>query len=270
MKGKAMASNPRDRLWPPNKFLCRLAASIGIVCCSILSISSVIGIFRGYSVQSMIIWFLPWIIPTWISFNSSRKDSFIQGLKDSCKPSMENLFFAIFLVYVCIGLLQGRHYYKGSDFYNQGQYDKAAAEFEKETRLWYLRLNYNMSEDQAMQGLAESYCQLEQYDKAIGVYELIISRYSGAYREGASLDLQRLKDGLQAIAQYKEENQGLQNDFSKLYDIAHVYESDLNCNRKALDIYETITQMNIAEKDKRDAYDAILRLTPVELLQRSR
>jgi tetratricopeptide (TPR) repeat protein len=264
MSGEAMAENSRDRLRPVNMCLALLKASVGIVCGSIMVIAAFMGVYRGYSVQSYILWFLPSIFLIWASFYFPRKESFIQGLKDSIKPSLENLFWAVFCVYLSIGLFQGRHYWKGWEFYEQGQYDKAAAEFEKETQLWHLKLSYNPSEPSAMQDLAKSYCQLEQYDKAIHIYELIISRYPGVYQDGASFYLQRLKDGLQSITRYKEENQGLPNDFSKLHDIADVYESDLNCNTKALGIYETITQMNIAEKDKRDAYDAILRLAPVK------
>jgi tetratricopeptide (TPR) repeat protein len=163
-----------------------------------------------------------------------------------------------------IGCLQGRHYIKGFKFYYQGEYDKAAMEFEKETGLWYLKLSSNSSEHSAMEMLAESYCQLEEYDKAIDAYKTIVFRYQGLKRKVASSRLQRLKDGLQSIARYKEENQELQNDFRKLYDIADVYESDLNCNTKALAIYRTITEMNIPAKDKRNAYDAVLRLTPVK------
>jgi tetratricopeptide (TPR) repeat protein len=209
---------------------------------------------------------LGWLVPTVIICVSlcDRKETFIQGLKDSFKPSLINIFWAVFLVYILIGGLQGGHYIKGCEFYEQGLYNKAAAEFEKETQLWYLKLYSNSSEPSAMQKLAESYCQLEEFDKAECIYKLILSRYQGVDYDMASLSLQRLKDGLQSIARYKEENPGLQNDSVKLYDIANVYESDLNCNRKALGIHKTITEMNIPAEDKNRAYEAIQRLTPAE------
>jgi tetratricopeptide (TPR) repeat protein len=254
----------KDRWRQVRRYFALLKASIGIACCSILIIAAIVGVIRGYSVQSEILWFLPSILLFWAIFYFPRKESFIQGLKDSFKPSLENLFYAVFLVYILIGCLHGRHYFKGYEFYEQGLYCKAAMEFEKETQLWYLKLGSNSSEPSAMQKLAESYCQLEEFDKAECIYKLILSRYQGVDYDMASLSLQRLKDGLQSIARYKEDKQGLQNDFSKLHDIANVYESDLNCDKKAVDIYRTITQMNISAEDKRDAYDAILRLTTIK------
>jgi tetratricopeptide (TPR) repeat protein len=152
----------------------------------------------------------------------------------------------------------------GVVLYEQGHYNEAAVELEKTNQLWYLKLRPNYFEPSVMQELAESYCQLEEYDKAIGVYELIISRYQGLYREVASWRLQRLKDGLRLVAQYNEGDIKLQNDYNKLFDMAHVYESNLNCYKKAVDIYKTITEMNIPAKDKNHAYEAIKRLTPAE------
>lgn len=245
----------------PIKAVC---LTIGIICCSMVVISAFIGVIRGYSVQSTIFWYLPFTALICASFYFPRKESFIQGLKDSFKPSLENLFYAAFVVYLLIGSLQGQHYFKGCKFYYQGLYDKAAAEFEKETQLWHLKLSSNTCEPDAMQKLAETYCQLEEFDKAVGVYELIISRYPGVYQDGASLYLRRLKDGLQVIARYTENSEGLQNDYDKLYDIADVYESDLNCNKKARDIYKMITEMNIPVEFKSRAFEAIDRLTPKE------
>jgi tetratricopeptide (TPR) repeat protein len=244
------------------RYFVLLKASPGIVCGSIMVIAAFVGVFRGYSVQSYIFWFLPSIFLIWASFYFPRKESFIQGLKDSIKPSLENLFWAIFCVYMSIGILQGRHYWKGWKFYEQGQYDKAAAEFEKETQLWYLKLSCNHWEPDAMQQLAETYCQLGEYDKAICIYELIISRYPGFYRESASFYLQRLKDGLRFIDQCRGKEQGF--DYDQLYDMARVYEDDLNSYKRAISIYKQITEMDIPAEDKKGACDAILRLTPVK------
>jgi tetratricopeptide (TPR) repeat protein len=255
-----MAENPRDRLWPPNKFLGRLAALIAISCCLILIVASFIGVIRGYSVQSTIFWFLPSVVLISASFYFPRKKSFIQGLKDSFKPSLENLFCAVFCVYTSIGLFQGRHYDKGYKFYEQGLYNEAAVEFEKETRLWYLKISYNTSESSAMQKLAESYCQLEDYDKAISVYELIISRYQGPTRELASLYLQPLKNGLRFIDQCRGKEHGF--DYNQLYDMARIHEDNLNSYKRAITIYKQITEMDIPAEDKKNAYEAIKRLTP--------
>lgn len=249
-----------SRRYDSRFFLALLKASIGIVCGLIMVIAAFVGVIRGYSAHSTLFWFLPSVLLFWAIFYFPRKESFIQGLKDSIKPSLENLFYVVFLVYISIGFFQGRHYDKGCKFLEQGLYDKAAAEFEKETRLWYLKVSYNMTEPLAMEKLAESYCRLEEYDKAVGVYELIASRYPGTYGQSASWDLERLKDGLRLIAQYNEEDIKSQNDYRKLYDMAHVYEYKLNSYKKAVDIYKTITEMNIPVEKKNRACEAIERL----------
>jgi pentatricopeptide repeat protein len=237
------------------KFIDRLAALIGIGSCSMLVMFAFIGVFRGYSVQSkMLTWLLPFVMVCILFY----------GWQRNFKSSIMWFCWAVVVVYMFIGGLQGVHYDRGYIYYDQGHYNEAAAEFEKETQLWYLKLGVNFSEPAAMGMLAQSYCQLGEYDKAVGVYELIISRYQDVRREVASFRLQRLKDGLRFIAQYNEGDIKLPNDYRKLYDMAYVYELDLKSYKKAVDIYKTITEMNIPVEDKNRAYEAIKRLTPAE------
>ncbi len=233
-----------------------VSIAIGMICCSILVISAFVGIFRGYSVQSKMLTCLLPIAIFCIPFYWRQRNF---------KPSIIIGFcWAVVIVYMLIGSLQGVHYDRGYIYYDQGRYTEAVAEFERENQLWYLKLCSNFSEPAAMGMLAQSYCQLGEYDKAVGVYELIISRYQGVRREVGSFRLQRLKDGLRFIAQYHERDIKLQNDYSKLYDMAEIYEFNLNSYKKAVDIYKTITEMNIPVEGKNRACKAIKRLTPAE------
>lgn len=251
-----MTENLKDSRRHGNKFLCRLAASIGVGCCLILVVSAFIGVIRGYSFQSkMLLCLLPIVIFCTLFYWWPR----------NFKPSIIVGFcWAVVVVYMLISNLHGVYYDRGYIYYEQGHYTEAAAEFEKEAHLWYLKLVNNFSEPMALSMLAQCYCQLGEYDKALNVYELIISRYQGVRREVASFRLQQLKEGLRLIAQYNEGDIKLQNDYSKLYDMAEMYEFNLNSYKKAVDIYKTITEMNIPAKNKNRAYEAIKRLTPAE------
>ncbi|MCE5187336.1 MAG: tetratricopeptide repeat protein [Planctomycetaceae bacterium] len=162
-------------------FAVKLTDAIGIVCCLILVISSLIGLIRGYSIQNTyLLWLLP-IVILCVPFRVRKgRSAFITWF-----------FWLVVYAQLFTGIVQGRHYRAGLTFYNQGAYRGAIEEFEKETQLWYLKLGVNVSQPHAMLMLAKSYYQVGDFDKARDTYKLVVIRYSGtAYEPAASAHLE--------------------------------------------------------------------------------
>lgn len=234
----------------------RIAAPMGIICCSILIITACIGIFRGYSVQSRMMDWLVTVAMVCIVF--------YWGL-GSFKPSIIWLCCSVIILYMSISSLQSSHYLKGLKLYYEGCYGDAVIEFEKETDLWYLKLSPNSSEPVAMHMLAKSYCQLEEFSKARDIYELGFSRYQGTvHGQSAAANLNSLKIGLGIISEYIEDSPKRQDDYKKLYVEASAYELNLSCYKKAVEVYKKITEMSIPAENKSRAHAAIKRLMPIE------
>jgi tetratricopeptide (TPR) repeat protein len=227
---------------------------IGLCGCFQLLVVGLIGVARGYSVQGF------W--SEWIAIASVFCLIFLAPPQ---KESRKNVIFYIVIFTLMysslVGIAQNRYKKLGKKYYEQGRYQQALEEFKKETQTWYLRLKYNSHEDRAMEMMAKTYCQLEDFDKARDTYELITHRYSGFYGGRAEEYLERLEDGLRIVAKYPDQLSNAKGFPSDLYDIALAYQYDLNCSIKALEVYRKIVDMDIGESSKELARKSIEELT---------
>ena len=259
---------------PENAFT-RVLLYIGFCCCLQFWVVGLIGVFRGYSVQGYLSFYIMIGAFLYVIFLSNSLSS----------RHMIILNFAL-LTFVCstiLSLPKGRYVKRGDDYYEQGQYQKALEEFEKETQTWYLRLTYNGYEDRAMVQMAQTHCQLEDFDEARGIYRLTIDRYPGFHGDRAQKYLEQLEDGLKMVTKYEDWVSGtrefpydLADERLKsynwkpermkpfiLYDVALVYQRDLNCYIKALEVYKKIVDMDIDEERKKIAREQLEKLNAI-------
>lgn len=249
---------------------------IGLCGCFQLFAVGLFGVARGYSVQGF------WSI--WVAIACVFCLLFLAPRQ---KQSRKNViyYFAVFTImyFSLVSIAQTRYERQGKDYYEQGRYQEALQEFKKENKTWYLRLMYNHNEDRAMEMMAKTYCQLEDFDKARDTYKLITHRYPGFRGGRAEKYLERLEDGLKIAVKYEDWVSG-EKEFpydladeqlksfkwkreqmkpSILYGVALAYRYDLNCYAKALEVYRKIVDMDIDESWKERARGQIEKLTVV-------
>jgi len=240
----------------PKNVFTRVLIYIGLCGCLQFLAVGLIGVLRGYSVQGF------W--SEWIMLGSFVCLLFLTPPQ---KEKRKNLIFYIIvftLMYSSIvGIAQMRYKRLGKEYYEQGRYQEALKEFKKEIQTWYLRLKYNTYEDNAMEMMAKTYCQLEDFDRARDIYKLIIHRYSSFRGGRAEKKMRRLEDGLKIVAKYPDQVSRAKGFPSDLYEVARTYRHDLNCSTKALEVYRKIVNMDIDEKWKESARERIEKLAVV-------
>ena len=259
---------------PENTFT-RVLLYIGFFCCLQFWFVGLLGVFRGYSVQGYLSFY--------IMIGAFLYVIFLSDSLSSRHMIIRNFASLTFICSMILSLPKGRYVKRGDDYYKQGQYQKALEEFRKETQTWYLRLTYNPHEDRAMVQMAQTYCQLEDFDKARDIYKLTIHRYPGFHGDRAQKYLEQLEDGLKIVTKYEDwvsGKKGFPYDLADeqlksynwkpeqmkpfiLYDVALVYRSNLNCHIKALEVYRKITDMDIDEEQKRVAKEQFGKLKAI-------
>lgn len=252
-QGNVAPDSPPAELTSPLLKIGRFLAGLGLACYVQFFLVGAIGVLRGYSVAGL------W--PTWtvlvglgciaVSGRAMRRGWSWLIIAMLLTPSLGHY------------LPQGDHAALGTALYEQGRYREALSEFEKETGTWYLRLTYNYKERSAAEGIAKTYCQLEEFDKARDMYKLIIARYPGFWGDGAKEYLDKLENGLAFARDFRGTMPGARGFPGEWYDLGRIYEYDMNCARKALDVYEQIVAMNIREKSKDLARDCAKELRPL-------
>lgn len=240
----------------PKSVFTRVLIYIGLCGCLQFLIVGLIGVLRGYSVQGF------W--SEWIMLGSFFCLLFLAPPQ---KEKRKNVIFYIIvftLMYSSIvGIAQMRYERLGKEYYEQGRYQEALKELKKEIQTWYLRLKYNTDEDNAMELMAKTYCQVGDFDKARDTYNLIIHRYPGFHGGRAEKYLKRLEDGLKIVAKYQYQPPGAKEDYHYLYDMARTYQYDLNCYEKALEVYRKIVDMDIRKESKKLAREQVEKLTVI-------
>jgi len=219
----------------------KLLAFIGICCLLQFFIVSLIGVIRGYTTETVL-----------------SDVIFVVGLFFILPyyPRQKRPIICIYFISFMIGsasllsLCHGNYAEKGGIYYEQCQYKEALQFFKKETQTWYLRLRYNHHERNAIEMMAKTYCQLEDFDNARNTYKLIIDRYRGHYADQAEKDLLRLNNGLKIVANYPEQIPETKGVPVALYNIARTYQYDLNCHTKSLEVYRKIIDMDIPDEWK--------------------
>lgn len=245
----------------PVGHLSLVVLTAGIIGCTQYFIVGIIGVIRGYSIQSY--------IPSYIALMSMLILSMFCALQ-SKKLAIwkQNVIWTIALSPVLcsslIGIQQIKYSMKGDEYYEKGQYAESIQYYRKKTETWYLPLVYNSSEGSSLTKMAEAYCQLGNFDKAKEIYQLIQKRYSDFYGYYAAKKIKSLENGLQKVKEYESLPADKKNDVYVLYDLALAYRSDLHCNAKALEIYKKITTMPVDDRSKELAQKEIQELTAKE------
>ena len=230
----------------------KLLAFIGICCFLQFFIVALIGSIHGHTTETVL-----------------SDVIFVVGLFFILPyyPRQKRPIICIYFISFMIGytsllsLCHGNHAEKGGIYYEQCQYKEALQFFKKETQTWYLRLRYNHHERNAIEMMAKTYCQLEDFDNARNTYKLIIDRYRGHYADQAEKDLLRLNNGLKIVANYPEQVPETKGVPVNLYNIARTYQYDLNCHTKAIEVYKKIIDMDIPDEWKELAIKHITELT---------
>lgn len=216
---------------------------VGLVCIGQFFICALIGVFRGYSVQS------------WIPYYVMIGGVFLL-LKLVSEYAWVLYLISLTMIFTSItGILQGRYEKQGDALFEQGKFSEAIVVYGKEIDTWYLRGCYNHHESTSSFRIAESYCQLEEFDKARQRYRQLAQRYKGYYKERSIGEAAQLDRELNDIADLQEQlvNEGDDDKKAKiLFDIAFAYRR-IECDNKARDQYELIQTLDIYQPRKEQA-----------------
>jgi len=214
---------------------------VGLACIVQFFVFALIGFFRGYSVQSwipycvMLVWVVVLII-SWAEMMSVDKVKAKKYQWISFLVSFSIIFSSI------TSIFQTRYSMQGDALFNEKKYVEAIAAFEKATGSWYLHGCYNNSESASLFKVAESYCQLEEFDLAGEMYLLIAQRYRGYFAKRSATEAEEMDAELKNIADLQERFDGEIDDDEKaqiLFDIALAYRK-IACDKKAKEQYELI------------------------------
>lgn len=255
------------------KTIIALLILIGSCCFLQFLVVGVVNIIRGYTIATYLPHFI--LLLGCMIFILLR---FLYQGKQTIN-SLFSIIASIMLIYVSsISISQGGHLEDAEEYYDNFQYQETVKACKKEAHTWYNLLRYNYRERNAMNLMAEAYCQLEDFDNARNTYKLMIDRYSGEYYGDRAQDsLLKLEEGLKTVAYYPDhitesplpdyikEETSIHLDPKRieaivLSDIALKYRYDLNCNAKALEVYGKILNMDVSEKKKKFARNQIMEL----------
>ena len=103
-----------------------------------------------------------------------------------------------------------------------------------------------------MNYMAEAYCQLEQFDKAIETYSLSLERYDYRFRTFAGSYLRELKEGFEELEDCKEILEGGDGTFAQYLEIGDIYRRKLNCYSKARFYYNKALGMEGPARKKKN------------------
>ena len=216
---------------------------IGLACCLQFLVFAVVGVARGYSVQS---WAPHWvmIVGIFLVMPFSRKHAMVSFLSSG-----------LLILVALISTSQGQHQERGDELYEAGRYEDALAEYRQEIETWYLRLTFNYREASSMFGVAECHSQMEQFGKARETYVDMSVMFRGYYKERSEKELTDLDANLVKVAELKKRITEEEDDDTKaslLFDLALVYR-ELICLKKSVEQYEEIQSLDVREERKKQA-----------------
>jgi len=220
---------------------------VGLACIGQFFVCAFIGIIRGYSVQS---WIPIWVMlgGLFVLILSAGGNQFIT--REKRNPTWISWLSSFYIItFSIVGILQGRYQAKGDELYKQKDYPAAIAMYRKEIDTWYLRINYNYREDMSLFGIAQSYCQLENFEQARQIYQYLAKMSRGYYRQRAGQELTNLDRELGSIAVLEKPLADAADDNQKAqmrFDIAFSYRR-IGCAKKAREQYALIQTLNVPE-----------------------
>jgi hypothetical protein len=240
----------------------KLCLWTGLACIGQFFVVALIGVIRGYSVQSY--------VPLYVMLGGSVlvpigyvRRCIVLG-EELSKMTWRQIPGFIWMFYLAIffpglvsivGIMQSRYAKQGEEFYKLKNYSAAITLYQKEVDTWYLRLKYNLNEDRSLFGIARSYCQLENFEQARQTYQRLFEMSRGYYQERSQEELTELNKELGNIAEYEKQLVQATNDNQKaniLFDIANSYRS-IYCDKKTKEQYALIQTLNIEESRKEQA-----------------
>jgi tetratricopeptide (TPR) repeat protein len=253
-----MTTNVPDSLHstpPKMPIWLKLCPWIGLACVGQFFIFALIGVIRGYSVQSM--------APLWVMLGglillllSPECMIAFYYSKEAKRPNWISYLSSFCLILMSVvGLLQGRYQKLGDEFYEQKNYLAAITMYQKEVDTWYLRLRYNTNENTSLFGIARSYCQMENFEQGRQAYQRLHQMARGYYQERSREELVELDKELGSIAEYEKQFASAADDNQKaqiLFDMALSYRR-IECDKKATEQYALIQTLNIDESRKEQA-----------------
>lgn len=188
------------------------------------------GVARGYSVQSY--------IPTGFLLVGALLAIPAFGTK--------RIWLMVLVVWIMVlgvggSVFAGHHVIRGEELYESGRFEEALATLEKEFS-WYLNFIHDVEQEDAELLIAQSHCQLGQYDEALKRYDQVQRRYTGLYKRLASKGAQGLREGLQAVAKYEAEEVQMTVDrkVDALIKLAMAYRYDIRNGALALATLEKV------------------------------
>jgi tetratricopeptide (TPR) repeat protein len=221
----------------------RVILTLAAGCLLLFLCCGIVGVVRGYSVQS-------WV-PIWVGLLGV-----FLLIPFQSKQKWTSLLSSLFLiVFSLVGIAQGNHHKQGEELYEDGKYEEAMEEFQKEIDTWYLRLKYNYHEDASLFRIAQSQSQLERFEEARETYREVEQKFRGYYQDRARKARQTLADEL---SQIRELNEGLgeatddEEKATLCFDLALAYRA-LPCVKKAIEHYEMIQELEVRETRKEQA-----------------
>ena len=116
-----------------------------------------------------------------------------------------------------------------------------------------MRIHYNRHEDASMFKLAQSYAQLEQFEKARETYQRVSELFTGYYNDRAKKELNELDNGLKKTAELEQQLTDQIDDEQRidiLSVIARTYRYKVNCYKKAKSYYQSILKLSTSEYEK--------------------
>ncbi|MBN2513311.1 MAG: hypothetical protein JXB18_10265 [Sedimentisphaerales bacterium] len=247
---------------PKNPFWIKLCQWIGLACLGQFLIAAIIGVLRGYSIQSH--------APLYVMSGGSvllsigylgRVIVFSEEIPRMTCRQFLRLSWMFYLVLFCFwvniipGFMQGRYHKQGDEFFKQKNYPAAIAIYQKEVDTWYLRLRYNSHEDNCLFGIAQSYCQLENFEQARQTYQRLHKMTRGYYKERSQTELAELDTELKNIAELEKQLADAADDNQKaqiLFDMAFAYHR-IECSKKATELYARIQTLDIQQIRKEQA-----------------
>ena len=228
----------------------------GLICIGQFFVFALIGVVRGYSVQS---WTPHWVLLGGIILLLPCLNRFgwLTGDEGSQKWSVRTsslISFCIILTSV-VSILQGRNHRLGDQFYEQKNYQTAITMYQKEIDTWYLRLRYNYREDMSLFGIAQSYCQLGDFEQGRQTYQRLIKMSRGYYHERGQSELHELNTELKRISAFETLLTETADDCKKaniLFDLALAYRR-IDCHQKAREQYARVQTLDTHESRKEQA-----------------
>lgn len=240
MNENKSGSKVRNRPVSPLK---RMILALGSVCLLQFLICGIIGVVRGYSVQS-------WI-PIWVGLAGVVLLIPFQA-RHNGTSYLSSLFIIIFAL---VGIGQGKHKTEGEKLYEAGKHEEAMSEFRQEIDTWYLRLQYNYHEAPSLLLIAQCQSQLGRFDEAREAYREIEETFRGYHKDRAQVDGAKVEGNLakitaleKALAEASDDNARSQVHF----DLALVYR-EMPCAAKAMEQYEAIQKLDADERFKESA-----------------